>query len=82
MNTLLKFHHTPTGRTSMKTVEEVIISTGAQTRDSEGRWAFINVHVNDRVSKGEPSYYVQMDRETAARVAKKLQEYLDAKVTQ
>jgi hypothetical protein len=80
MDTLLKFHHTPTGRTTMKRFEEVSVSTGANTRDSEGRWAFINVHVSDLTSEGEPSYYVQMDRETAARVAKQLQEYLDAKV--
>jgi len=82
MSTLVKFHHTPTGRTSMKTVEGVTVSTGAQTRDPEGRWKYINVHVNDFVSKGEPSYYVRMDRATAERVAKHLQEYLDAKVPQ
>lgn len=80
MNTLLKFNHTPTGRTSMKRFEEVGVSTGANTRDADGRWVFFDVHINDRVSMDEPSYWVQMDRETAARVAKRLQEYLDAKV--
>lgn len=79
MNTLLKFRHTPTGRTKMARSENVRVSTGASTRDSQGKWTFISVHVNtDEV--GDASYWVQMDRETAARVARQITEYLAADV--
>ena len=80
MNRLNKFRHTPTGRTKMDSVEDVKVSTSANTRDSGDRWAFISVSASDPNSKDRASYYIQMDRETASRVARQIQDYLDSTV--
>ena len=80
MNRLNKFRCTPSGRTKMDSVEDIKVSTSANTRDSDDRWAFINVSANDPSSKDRTSYYIQMDRETAARVARQIQGYLDSTV--
>jgi hypothetical protein len=76
MNRLNKFRHTPSGRTKMDSVEDIKVSTSANTRDSGDRWAFISVSA----SKDWASYYIHMDRETAARVARQIQDYLDSTV--
>jgi hypothetical protein len=79
MTSLLKFRHTPTGRTKMETTDNVSVSTGASERNSDGKWKFIDIAV--RVDDQESTaYYVRMDRDTAARVARALAESLAADV--
>jgi len=75
MNTLLKFRHTPTGRTKMDRSEDVRIGTGANTRDDKSQWGFIQLHING-VDDKDTSYRVQLDRETAARVVAQFTKYL------
>jgi hypothetical protein len=78
MNSLMKFRYTPTNRIKMSKVEEVSINLGAQTRDANGGWAFIQIGARDEAT-GD-SFDLLLDRETAKRVADSLNEYLNAKV--
>jgi hypothetical protein len=79
ISSLLKFRRTPTGRIKTETTDNVSVSTGASERNPDGKWKFIDIAV--RVDdKGGTVYYIRMDRDTAARVARTLAEYLASDV--
>ena len=78
MNTLLNFRYTKTRQLKMDRIEDVRVTLGAQTRDANGGWAFIQVGATDEAT-GD-SFDLLLDRETARQVADALNEYLSAKV--
>lgn len=82
MNTLIQFTHTPTGRTKMKEIfTDAKVSCGASSQGNATEWdaICIDFRANGDEPAGEPSYWLRMDRETAARVAQRITEYLAPK---
>lgn len=54
----------------------VQVTTGAQRQNNAKEWSLIKIMVHDDSTE---RYYLNMDRETAARVAKQITEYLEVK---
>lgn len=67
-------HHVTSGRVTQKTTE-VDVSTSASRDYGSKQWERIIIHVKDR--EANIAYWVNMDRETAARVAQSITKYLE-----
>ncbi len=77
MNRLYRYHSTPTGQRRMKEPRELgNVSTGATSKDDSGQWVYMSIRFDLADSAKDETLAVQMDRETAARVVKRLTEYL------
>ena len=65
----------PSGRTKHEPVDNVRVSTGASSQGNAQQWQTLSIHVN-LDDEERTCYWVSMDRETAARVAKQIVDYL------
>ncbi len=87
MNKFIHFHRTPTHRIKMKDIFQIaLINSGATSAGNAEQWETISIRITSGENyddKGyranEDSYQLNMDRETAERIAKQLNEYLAKK---
>lgn len=77
MNRLIHFRHTPSGRTKMIEISaDAAVSPGATSNSGSTQWEYISIRVADKAGKTDDSYSIQMDRETAERIARHITGYL------